>query len=282
MAAKTPTPKARALGVALRKARESRDVGVRELARQIGDDAGALSRYEKGERALKPEKASQILGALGINGSEYQAIMALTHDTEGPLWVAVSLPEQQHQADALLEFEDKASRIILVGASLIPGLLQTRNYTEAIMKSNDDVPSSEIRTRVAVRLGRQTVLGRAKPVVLDALMGEGVLDQLIGTSAGMIEQLNWLLEIGERENVSIRVMPKMGGWHPGLEGMFDLIESELMPVVQLDTRRSSLFLHEEQDVDSYRRAVEQASRVAMSPADSAGLIAEHIKRWESK
>ncbi|HEY1570237.1 MAG TPA: helix-turn-helix transcriptional regulator, partial [Pseudonocardiaceae bacterium] len=93
MPAKPPTPKQRALGAALRKAREADGIGVRELARRINDDAGALSRYEKGERAAKPEKIAQILATLGVNGSEYDSIMALTRDAEGPMWVAVSLPE---------------------------------------------------------------------------------------------------------------------------------------------------------------------------------------------
>jgi transcriptional regulator with XRE-family HTH domain len=281
MAAKSPTPKARALGVALRKARESRGMGVRELAAKIGSqDPGALSRYEKGERTPKAEKVSQILATLGVNGFEYESIMSLTRDTEGPLWVAVSLPERQHQIDSLLEFEAKATRITTVGPLLIPGLLQTRGYAEGIMKADDDVPANEIRTRVTVRLGRQTVLNPPNAISLDALIGEGVLDQLIGTPAVMADQLRWLLV--KRDNVSIRVVPKMSGWHPGLEGLCDLIESDPIPVVQLETRRSSLFLHQEQDVDSYRRAVEQVSRVAMSPADSAGLIAEYITTWENR
>jgi transcriptional regulator with XRE-family HTH domain len=281
MAAKSPTPKARALGVALRKARESRGMGVRELAAKIGSqDPGALSRYEKGDRTPKAERVSQILATLGVNGLEYESIMSLTRDTEGPLWVAVSLPEQQHQIAALLEFEANATRITSVAPLLIPGLLQTRGYAEAMMKADDDVPPNEIRTRVTVRLGRQTVLNPPNAIPLDAMIVEGVLDQLIGTPAVMVEQLRWLLKISERDNVSIRVVSKMSGWHPGLDGLCDVIESDPIPVVQLETRKSSLFLHQEQDVDRYRRAVEQVSEKAMSPADSAELIAEYIKRWD--
>lgn len=281
MSAKPPTPKLRALGVALRKAREARGVGLRELARQLDDDPGALSRYETGERASKPEKVSQILATLGVRGEDYDSIMALTRDSEGPLWIAVSLHQRQRQVEAMLEFEDMASRITVVDPLLIPGLLQTRGYAEGIMKADEDVPASEIRTRVAVRMGRQSVLDRANPVRLDAFVGEGVLDQLIGTPSVMAEQLRWLLEIGGRDNLTIRVMPKSSGWHPGLEGMFNLIESEPLPVVLLDTRRSSVFLHEQADVDSYRRAVERVARIAMSPEDSAGLITEHLRRWEN-
>ncbi len=281
MATKPPTPKQRTLGVALRKARDARGLGLRELARQLDDDASALSRYEKGERAAKPEKVSQILATLGVNGAEYDSIMALTRDSEGPLWVAVSLPEQQHQMDALLEFENNANHITTIGPLLIPGLLQTREYTLGMMSTADGVPANEIRTRVTIRLGRKDILTRPNPVPLLAMISEGVLDQLIGTPLDMIGQLRHLLEMGERDNVTIQIVPKTSGWTPALEGMFDLIESDLIPVVLLESRRSALFLHEESDLNMYRRAVEQVSLAAMSPADSAGLIAEYITKWEN-
>ncbi|HEX3783302.1 MAG TPA: helix-turn-helix transcriptional regulator [Pseudonocardiaceae bacterium] len=282
MAGKASTPKLRALGVALRKAREAKDVSLRELARQLGDDAGALGRYEKGERGTTPEKVARILATLGVNGEDYESIMALTRDAEGPLWVAVSLPEQQHQFDALLEFEENAISITKIGPLLVPGLLQTREYTQAIMSTDSDVPAIEIRRRVNIRSGRKDILTRVDPVPMLAMISEGVLDQLIGTPAVMVGQLQYLLDMGKRDNVTIRVIPKMSGWHPGLEGSFDLIESDPMPVVQLETRRSSLFLHEEKDLGSYRRAAEQVSEKAMSPAESAGLIGKYIERWEDR
>lgn len=279
-----PTPKLRALGVALRKAREDKQLGIRELARRMGDEkeAGALSRYERGERAAPPEKIAQILATLGVNGPAYDSIMALTRDSESPLWVAVTLGERQHQMEALLDFEDTASQITTVSPLLVPGLLQTEEYTQAMMSADDEVPANEIRTRVAVRMGRRTILTRRSPVPLLAMVSESVLDQLIGTPEVMAGQLRAFLEMGERDNVTIRVVPKMSGWSPALEGMFHLVESDPMPIVHLENRRSGWFLHEEADLELYRRAVERISRVALSPEESAGLIAEYLTRWENR
>lgn len=282
MVVRPATPKLHALGAALRKAREARGLGLRELARQLGDDASALSRYEKGERAPKPEKVSQILASLGVNGAEYEAVMALTRDTEGPLWVAVSLPEQQHQMDALLEFEENATQIIVVSPVMVPGLLQTREYAQGIIAADQDVPANQIRTRVTVRLGRKDNLTRPdNPVALVAMIGEAVLDQLIGSPAVMVGQLRSLLEMGQRENVTLRVVPKTSGWTPALEGVFLLIESHPMPVVLLETRRSALFLHEETDLATYRRAIDRIAQAALDPTDSAALITDHLTTWEN-
>jgi transcriptional regulator with XRE-family HTH domain len=281
MADKPPTPKLQALGAAIRKAREAKDLSLRDLAGMIGNqDAGALSRYEKGERAAKPEKVAQILATLGVNGEQYESIMALTRDTDGPLWVAVTLPEQRHQTNALLDFEARATKLTAVGPLIVPGLCQTKDYVHGMMSADDDVPAHEINMRIAVRMGRREAISGPNPVPLDVFVGEAALDQLIGTPSAMAGQLRHLAEMSERPNINLRVMPKMGGWHPGLEGNFDFIECEPMPVVHIGTRPCSLFLHSERDVDSYRRSIDQVSRVALSPEDSAGLIAMYITRWE--
>ncbi|HEX3649561.1 MAG TPA: helix-turn-helix transcriptional regulator, partial [Pseudonocardiaceae bacterium] len=48
------TPRARALGNALREARLAQDIGLRQFAKALGRDAGLLSRWETGDRAPVP------------------------------------------------------------------------------------------------------------------------------------------------------------------------------------------------------------------------------------
>ena len=91
----TRTPKARALGSALRAAREDRGLKLRQLAIQINRDPGILSRWETGERTPKPENVSQILTALGVNGAHYDEIMTLAYRTDEPQWAATTQPEHR-------------------------------------------------------------------------------------------------------------------------------------------------------------------------------------------
>ena len=44
--------------------------------------------------------------------------------------------------------------------------------------------------------------------------------------------------------------------------------------MQLENRRSGLFMHEEGDVAAYREAVDGTRQVAMSAADTVALIAD--------
>lgn len=280
MASNTRTPKARALGSALREAREERGLGLRQLASDLGKDAGQLSRWENGERAPRPTDVAQILTHLGINGERYEEIIAICSGTHDPRWLAVTLPEQRQQLGALLEFERTATTITEVSPLLIPGLLQTSDYARAIMTAGG-VPVTEAETRVAVRVGRRDVILRRDPARLVALVGEAALRQVIGTRKVMIEQLEYLGEMAKLSNVDLRVVPFSSGWHPALEGLFLLIESEQTPVVQLESRRSGLFLHEPEDVRTYRDAADTVLRAALSPEESSEFIAAIAKDMEA-
>ncbi len=275
MASNTRTPKARALGNALRAAREEHGSGLRKLATELDKDPGQLSRWETGERSPRPTDVAQILTHLGVSGDRYEEIIEMSSGTDEPRWLAVSLPEQRQQLAALLDFERTATTITEVSPLLIPGLLQTSNYARAIMVAAN-VPADEVETRVAVRVGRRDTITRKNPAHFIALVGEAALRQTIGTPEVMREQLEHLLELAERSNVDLRVIPFSSGWNPGLEGPFLLIDSEQGPVVQLENRRSGLFLHEKEDVLTYRQAVDTVLEAAKNPTDSVQLVTEII------
>jgi len=154
------TPKSRAIGAALRKQREARGLTTRDLAGLIGRNHGEISRWETGDRAAKPEHVAQILTALGVNGDGYNAVMSLTYDTDSPLWVATTLPEQRQQLAAFADAEQNAAAVTVVSPLLVPGLLQTADYARAIMSGGGLLSPEEIVTRVAMRMGRREAITR--------------------------------------------------------------------------------------------------------------------------
>ncbi|MEV0704201.1 helix-turn-helix transcriptional regulator [Saccharopolyspora sp. NPDC050389] len=275
MPGNTRTPKARTLGAALRSAREEHGWKLRQLASQIECAPGSLSRWETGDRFPKPADVARILTTLGVTGEQYDEIIDMTRNTGAPNWLAVSLPEQRQQLAALLEFERTATAITQTAPLLIPGLLQTTAYVRAIM-TGGGVPLDEIETRIAVRAGRREAITRQEsPVRLAVAIGEAALRQVLGGPNVMADQMDHLLLMSELQNVDLRVVPFASGWHPALEGLFILIESEeAPPVVQLENRRSGLYLHEPEDVEIYRQAADMVFKAALSHAGSKKLIAE--------
>src|SRR2546421_582547 len=218
------TPKAKALGAALRQAREEKHMLLREVGAAIDRDIGMISRWETGERAPKPEQVAQILATLGIQGTRYEEIMTLAYGTNESQWVATSLPEQRQQMVAFLDWEQNARRIVEVSPLLVPGILQTSDYIRAIMTA-PGVPAGEVASRVTTRIGRREVITKHNPAKLLVLMGQGALTQGIGGRETMVGQLRHLQEMTARPNVELRIVPDNRGWHPGLEGEFTLIEA---------------------------------------------------------
>jgi transcriptional regulator with XRE-family HTH domain len=278
------TPKARALGAALRQAREEKHLLLRELGAAISRDIGVISRWETGERTPKPEQVAQILTKLGIDGERYDEIMTLAYGTNESQWVAFTLPEQRQQMAAYVDWEQSASRIVEVAPLLIPGLLQTSDYIKAIMTAAG-VPAGEIALRVATRIGRREAITKQKPAELLVLLGYGALNQDIGGKQAMVGQLRHLLEMAARPNIELRIFPDHRGWHPGLEGTFTFIESRRTNAVKesiifVGNRRSVLMLHEDRDVNTYKRAIDMIMTISLHPDDSLKLIADLHKRME--
>ncbi|MEC3976159.1 helix-turn-helix domain-containing protein [Amycolatopsis sp. H20-H5] len=279
------TPKSRTLGAALREAREAKKISLRGLAGELELDPSRLSKWETGKQVPKDTVVSQILTHLGVTGDRYDEIVAMTAGADAGTWLAVTLPEQRQHLAALLDLEATAKMITSVSPLLIPGVLQEGEYVRAIMSAGD-LPSGEISTRVATRLGRRDTIARRTPAQLRAFIGEAALRQVIGSRTVMEHQLSHLLLEAERPNVEIRVVTFDSGWHSGLEGPFSLIDPRpgegIVPVVHIENRRSGLFLHEVEDVATYRQAVDTVVQAAMSPADTKGLIADVIKEMRTR
>jgi transcriptional regulator with XRE-family HTH domain len=275
------TPKARAIGAELRRAREDAGLSARQLAIKLGVAHTTVGRWESGERGPRPTDVATVLTALGASNELREELVELSRDSDGRHWVASGLPEQQRQLAALLELERDANRIVNVSPLLIPGLLQTSGYARAIIGAGG-VPAEQVETRVAVRIGRRDVIMRRNPAALLAIIDETALRRNVGGPAVMVDQLEALDEASRWGNVEVRIVPVDAGWHPALEGPFVLIElPDRTPVVQIENRRSALFFHEQVDVEAYQQAIKAVLNVALSPADSQGLIADVLKQLET-
>ncbi|QUH00027.1 helix-turn-helix domain-containing protein [Saccharopolyspora erythraea] len=276
------TPKARAIGVELRRAREDAGLSARQLAEKIGKSHTTVGRWESGERSPRPVDVATVLSALGADNHLREELIELARNSNGRHWVASSLPEQQRQLAALLEIERDATLVVSASPLLVPGLLQTSRYARAIIGAGG-VPADEVETRVAVRLGRRDSIMRSDPAQLLALIDETVLRRVIGAVDVLAEQLRAICEVMQRPNVEVRIIPLSAGWHPALEGPFDLFESNNRArVVHVENRRSGQFFHEQDDVKAYQDAVSWLRNVSHDPEESLQLIADVIDEMEAE
>lgn len=110
---------------------------------------------------------------------------------------------------------------------LIPGLLQTEEYAQALIGSScPPLDDETVKERVAARLRRAEALRRKVGVMYGFLIYEAALHTGVGGKEVMCQQSQHLMDVGQLRNVSIQILPfgRCGG--VALNGPIVLLETE--------------------------------------------------------
>jgi hypothetical protein len=126
----------------------------------------------------------------------------------------------------LIVAEARATRVQTFNSSFIPGLLQTPEYASEITVATTlkPTPVEVSQARVEVRLRRQTELLNRNSFRLLAFIDEMTLYRPVGEPRTMREQLDHLVTALDRPNLTLRVIPRRAGPHPGQLGTYLLVE----------------------------------------------------------
>jgi transcriptional regulator with XRE-family HTH domain len=269
MATRVATPRSRALGFGLRTARLARKLGVRELARIVGVTPQELSHWEYGTRVPTVAQVGLLLGAMQVEPVERKRLLALAENAREPNWVE---PGTAPELAAYVEYERTAATVISWEPLLVPGILQTTGYARAVFGSGS-LTAPEIERRMEIRLRRQDLLRGADPLELTSFVGESALRGGFCGAEVLAGQLAFLVSVSGRSNVSLRVVPIAGGFHPGLYGPFSILEFWNLPsIVHLESYRGSAYIYDDREVADYRAAVRRMREVALNEQESRAFI----------
>jgi hypothetical protein len=169
----------------------------------------------------------------------------------------------------------QGSRILQYSPLLVPGLLQATLYARAVATTATVQRSGdELETFVQLRLARgQRVLVDGVECVF--LLDESILRRRVGTSTVMAEQLDHLVAIANRGNVTIRIIPIMAGVFPGILDSYQIIKPADGPAsVYLENSVQSRYESEREIVERYETFFEQARQKALTPEASIDLLVQ--------
>jgi hypothetical protein len=113
------------------------------------------------------------------------------------------------------DFEQRATMLRMFEPSLSPGLLQTESYARAVVSWKPFRASADATLKG--RLARQSIVDRAE---LRVLIVATVFDREVGGAAVMTEQIDHLLDNGERPNVTLQIVPDVPDLAGALVGAF--------------------------------------------------------------
>jgi transcriptional regulator with XRE-family HTH domain len=179
------------------------------------------------------------------------------------------------------DFEHSASWIGEVELLVVPGLLQTEEYARALLGVYELGPEKTERF-VSSRRVRQELLNRPDPPQMSFLLDEAVLLRAVGGRTVMRAQLERLLDLAQRPQVTIRVLPLVRGEHVGLRGPFVLLEfagTNDPDVVYIEQRRGdAIFQDEVEVIANHRRLLAALEHCAAPPEELPGYVERAIDR----
>lgn len=211
-----PSPQQQAMGIELRERREALELPLAAVVAELGNfSVSKLSRLEEARHEAGLGDLNDLMRVLDIDSDTQQRLRKLRSinvDPETEWWREyrwVPGPFEQ-----FLRAEAHAVEIWSSHGLVIPGLLETEAYVASLFETNADGPDSReeaVRLReeaARLRLRRQGILNR-RSVKFHFLLGESVLS--LGTPEILVPQLDRLIELANRSNIDLRVLPAASG-----------------------------------------------------------------------
>ncbi|GAB3214072.1 helix-turn-helix transcriptional regulator [Marinactinospora endophytica] len=182
---------------------------------------------------------------------------------------------------AFVDLETEASSIRSCEMMAIPGLLQTEDYARAIIQANvtasgREADAREVDRGVEARMIRKSILSaRTDPPTYWAVIGEAALLHITPRLKG---QLKYLLEMSERGNIGIQVLPVSRGPHAAMTGSFVILDFPApdSPVVYLETMLEEIYLETPDEIRTYQQFYAHIQAEALPVGDSRTLIHDRL------
>jgi hypothetical protein len=232
-----------------------------------------LSRAEGGKLAPSVAEVELLLNLYGVDSGSEECGRILDIAREARKRSAHRVPEWVR---AYVGMEAEAVEIKDFQIDLVPGLLQTEEYTRAITEAFDPTRApEEVERLVAIRRERQARLLGDDPPQLWVVMDEAAVRRVVGGPDVMRAQLDRLLELARLPSVSVRIVPYGVGAHPAMGTSFRIVRLPEPPgteVAVLEDLWSADYLERDAQVSAYVQVFDRLCGVALDASSSAKMI----------
>ncbi|MEU8632904.1 Scr1 family TA system antitoxin-like transcriptional regulator [Amycolatopsis sp. NPDC048633] len=198
------------LALRLKRRREQLGVEVRTITEALGFTRNYWSLVENERKILSLESLTRIVELFEFDAEEKEELLALRAAAKERGWWTRYSALFDNEIQRLFGLEQGARSIRDYENLLIPGLLQTADYTRGIMMPDVTMRPVEVDQRVEARLRRQVRLADENdPFTFTAVISEAALRQQIGGRHVLRNQLEHLATLIEQrpDTLDIRVIP---------------------------------------------------------------------------
>jgi transcriptional regulator with XRE-family HTH domain len=245
----------------LKRLRDEAGWSQSKLAELSTLDRTHISRLESGER-LGELRNAEILDEVYGTGRHLQN-----------LWTLAREDAYRDRYKRYMQLADEARIMRIYSASTIPALLQTEEYAREQLGTDIRQDEPQLAEDVAIRLGRQDALFRDNPLHLRAVLDESALRRKLKDPEAWVRQLEHLIEIARRPNVTLQVLLFDAGLQYLLGGTLTLLTMpDGKPVAYEESNTSGDLIEDAAEVESLSLAYDQLRDMALSPQDSLAFI----------
>ncbi|MBU6534161.1 helix-turn-helix domain-containing protein [Streptomyces mayonensis] len=271
-----PTVRSRRLGTALRQYRQAAKLDQPQAAEIIAASQARVSRVESGHVTARVIEVRLLLDAYGVNDPEVRTKLEdlAKHSKNRGWWLEHAAHVRPDYLDHIA-LEDDATYIREWQQVLVPGLLQTSAYTEAVILTSPTYMQPErVAQLLKVREARQAKIEEGG-ATYSAIIWEAVITHPLVSVDVHRQQLLAILEVAERKNVTVQVLPFSVGALATVTSAFSAFSFDSDPVVEavaLENLRGTSVLEAAEDLTAYANMYDLLRSSALAPDASAKLI----------
>ncbi|MDT0304090.1 helix-turn-helix domain-containing protein [Streptomonospora wellingtoniae] len=263
------------LGSELRKYREARGLTRGEAGHYIRGSESKISRMELGRVGFKVRDVEDLLKLYGVTDKDQvQTMVRLARESKKPGWWQEYGDSLPNWFQVYVGLEEAATRIRVYEAQFVPGMLQTEDYARAVISAGRSIPDPLLEDRVAVRMRRQRHIedGGCR---LWAIIDEAAVRRPVGGPDVMRGQLERLIELSDRRNITVQIVPFSAGAHAAEAGSFTILrypDFGLSDIIYLEQLTGSMCLDRRTEIDAYTMAMEKLSVIAQPPTYTRDIL----------
>jgi transcriptional regulator with XRE-family HTH domain len=227
--------------------RKDKGLTQQQVAAELAWSPSKVIRIEGGHSSITQVDLDALLGRYGRTADkERERLQTLNRDARKKGWW--DRYREVISADYLdyVGYESGAASVRQFQGSVVPGLLQTREYAE-VLTANSVEEEDKAGPVVKLRLQRQTELAKRKvPPHQTYVLDEAVIRRHVGIHkdpAIMPAQLQHIVDRARSDDlITIRVILFEAGAHAGLSGPFTLLgfDGGLPDILYLDAGRGAI------------------------------------------
>ena len=276
--ARDPAVERRRLRVELRKLRLEAGLTQSDVVKAMEWSTSKLIRIENGDVSISVNDLKVLLAYYGISDNQVRVneLLESARTAKQQPW---SEFRDVHSPAFLtyLGYESSAATILEWEPLLVPGLLQTEEYSLAQQLGVSKHSEADAHKRWEGRERRQELIERDNPPKMHFILYEAALWPAMGGPGTMREQLKRVKELSELTNVTVQVVPFTAGAHRGMKGPFILLEFDdpnLDDLLYLEHSGGEVVTRDDTKVTSeyIERWADLRDEAALSPRASRDLI----------